>query len=390
MNRIALPSQARLKSSIAPRRRRPDADSVLRRLDEMCATLQPGDSIPTHTELMRRFDASERSVLRALDELQRVGKVVRRNGVGTFVADASSMAGNNGSVVPASVADSRTVIAIVKPDQSFFDHAIRLLFRQVEAADLSLASRFLDPATSTLPAAPAEASRPLGYILFRQDLLPLARQLQDAGNRVVLVGTPDAGAKLEVPNVYGDQQKGGYLATQHLIELGHRRVAFCGLPGTMQSRRWKGHERALADARRKGLEITSSVLFLEEVEQWKRVPEKAQQYFKSSNAPTGIVVWNDHEAIGVLSTLARAGIRVPEDVSIIGYDDLPEGRRVHPPLTTIDSAVEQQLQAALDILTDSAPVGSTHTVVVLPALVKRESCAAPSHKSVPVVAVEIS
>jgi LacI family transcriptional regulator len=118
------------------------------------------------------------------------------------------------------------------------------------------------------------------------------------------------------------------------------------------------------------------VLFLDEVESWKQSPEEAQQYFKRADAPTGIAVWNDHEAVGVLSALSRAGIRVPDHVSLVGYDDLPEGRRVHPPLTTVDSAVEQQLQAALDILTGDAPPSSTHTVVVLPALIKRESCAA--------------
>jgi GntR family transcriptional regulator of arabinose operon len=342
-------------------------------LDRFCESLAVGERIPTRAELVQKFNASERAVLRALDELEREGKIVRRQGSGVFVAERKTT--NDNGIVPQTITNQQTIVAIAKPDSSYYDHAMRLLFGYIENAGMSLACRFLDPATSTLTLPAEDAIKPRGYIVFRQDLLPLARQLQDAGNRVVLVGAPYVGTKPEVPNVYGDHQKGGYLAAQHLITLGHRHIAFCGTRDTLQTRRWKGYERAIADAQRKGLDIASSVLFLEEAEEWEQSSEKAREYFARADAPTGIAVWNDHEATGLLSSLTRARIRVPEDVSLVGYDDLPEGRRVHPPLTTVDSALEQQLQAALDILTDESPIARTHTVVVLPALVKRESCA---------------
>src|SRR5437763_1437464 len=98
-------------------RTRSNAARVLQVIEELCASLDIGDRLPTHTELMRRFGASERAVLRALDELQRAGKIVRRNGVGTFVTDAR-LPGS--SATPITGTDGRTVVAVAQPDQSFF------------------------------------------------------------------------------------------------------------------------------------------------------------------------------------------------------------------------------------------------------------------------------
>jgi hypothetical protein len=149
-------------------------------------------------------------VLRALDELEREGRIIRRQGSGVFVAQRK--ANNSNGIIPTTLTDNRTIVAIAKPDSSYFDHAMRLLFGHVENAGMSLACRYLDPATSTLSLPADDAVKPRGYIVFRQDLLPLARQLQDAGNRVVMVGTPYVDQTPEVPNVYSDHQKGGSLA----------------------------------------------------------------------------------------------------------------------------------------------------------------------------------
>ena len=79
----------------------------------------------------------------------------------------------------------------------------------------------------------------------------------------------------------------------------------------------------------------------------------------------------------MLSLLSYVGIRVPQDVSIIGYDNLPEGQRVHPLLSTVDTAVEQQLQVAVKLLAQPAPPSPSHTIVVLPTLLQRESTLPP-------------
>jgi len=220
---------------------------------------------------------------------------------------------------------------------------------------------------------PHSTDSPCGYIVFRHDFQPLAKRLLDAGHRVVLVGALDANALPDVPNVFGDQEQGGYLATQHLLELGHRKLAFFGDSRVMRTQRWSGHQRALREARRSGLEFAASYFNLEEIELWRGDLARARAYFASPEAPTGIVAWNDHEAVGLLTLMQRIGVRVPEDVSLVGYDNLPEGRHVHPTLTTLDTALTAQVKAALSLLTREVPAPATFQTVVMPTLIRRES-----------------
>ena len=82
-----------------------------------------------------------------------------------------------------------------------------------------------------------------------------------------------------------------------------------------------------------------------------------------------MVVWNDHEAVRLATVLSRAGVRVPEQVSLVGYDNLPESSLIYPLLTTIDQAIGQQLRLALRLLTQPVP----------PAPLAHDPCDADTH-----------
>lgn len=356
-----------------------DAGQVLEALEDFCQSLHPGDLVPSHVELMRRFDASERSVRWALDELRRQGKIVRRRGARTFVAEPRVAAKSGNAVAqPAHMVDSsRTVVAIATPDHSLFDQAMKLLLEKAQSAELSILCHLLPgpgSATTWLPALPEE---PLGYIVFRGDALPLAERLQSEGHRVVLVGTPTVDVTPNVPTVHGDHDMGGYLACKHLIELGHRRIGHCGSPNATNSLRWQGHQRAIAEAARRGIEIQNSLVYQDDILSWKEKPIVGAAFFRSADAPTALTVWNDHEAVILMALLARLGLRVPDDISIVGYDNLPEGQVTHPALTTVDSSIDQQLQAAINLLTKPQMPTGPYQLVTLPILIPRESSAPP-------------
>src|SRR5205823_8027059 len=141
-----------------------------------------------------------------------------------------------------------------------------------------------------------------------------------------------------------------YLATRHLLQLGHRRLAYIrGNPpayaSLLRSFRWRGHERALEEARRKGLEVRCVMLDGQTVEPWHRDPALAAEYFRRPGAPTGLLLWNDSEAIPLLNILQHAGLQVPGDVSVVGYDALPEGAVGFPALTTVDQHLGTQLRS---------------------------------------------
>jgi DNA-binding LacI/PurR family transcriptional regulator len=357
------------RTAVGRTARRADRQRVLRALEEFCASLQPGDRIPTHTTLMRQFDASERTVQAALEILQVQGRIVRKNGVGTFVAQPD--------VVSVGKTD-RTLVVVARPDHSFFDRFLDLLFRYAEAGDLNLICQPVE-AMDSRSLLLANTLHPLGFLLFGYPLAPLALQLQQHGNRVVLIGAPPADVTPEVPCIYNDHEHGGYLTTMHLIELGHRRLAYAqvGMTDLLQNRRWRGHQRALGEARRMGFALETTLVSQEQTESWETRPEQAAEYFARLDAPTALVAWNDHEALRLLSTLTRAGISVPAQVSLVGYDALPKGKVSHPPLTTVDHGMRQQLVAAIDLLTRSEPVPAAHSLVFMPTLILGQSAAPP-------------
>ena len=356
--------------------RRVESARVMQALDQFCASLQAGDRVPTHSELMRQFGASERTVLRSLDELQRQGRIVRKHGAGTFIADGGSISSSS-RPVPA----SRTIVAVAMPDRSFFDRCMEQLYQYAAAADLGLVCRPLDPERDTSAFTPAALGWPLGFVLFGYALLPLARRIQSDGGRVVIVGTPPLGETPGLPCVYGAQEQGGYLSTKHLIDLGHRRISFITSVGDIyKSFRWQGVQRALREAQRFGQQAEVSVVDRTVVDDWRGDISHASAFIRRADAPTAIMAWNDHEAARILSLLLKAGVDVPGEVSLIGYDALPEGELVHPTLTTVDPYLGQLLQMAVNLLTQET-AATSHTAVVIPSLIPRDSTAPPKRQN---------
>jgi DNA-binding LacI/PurR family transcriptional regulator len=350
--------------------RRNESARVMQALDDLCVSLAPGDRVPTHVELMRRFKASERMVLRGLDEMRRQGRIVRRHGAGTFIADQPS-------VVASDEKAARTIVAIAQPDRAFFDQCMNQLYEYANAAGLSLLCQPLDLARDSSPLSLTSFGNPLGFIFFGNQMIPLARNIQKQNARVVLLGTPPAGEILDIPCVHGAQEHGGYLCAKYLLDLGHRRLAF--VPSTMditRSHRWQGMQRALREARRGGAIADITIVDIQERDSWRDSPERAAAYIRRADGPTGILSWNDHECARLLSILLRADVQIPGEVSLVGYDALPEGELVSPALTTINPFLGQLLQIAISILLQP-DIPASHTSVVMPTLVIRDSTAPP-------------
>jgi DNA-binding LacI/PurR family transcriptional regulator len=155
--------------------------------------------------------------------------------------------------------------------------------------------------------------------------------LEENGLPAVLVARSVEGAK--VPVFRGDDSYGVGLATNHLISLGHRRIAMIG--GTDQTStgrdRYHGYVAAMEKA---GLPLGRD---------W-RIPgprtkqagfEVAGQFLALPDKPTAAVCWNDLVAIGLMNGIARAGLRPGVDISVTGYDDLEEAAIATPALTTV-------------------------------------------------------
>ncbi|MFZ6719835.1 LacI family DNA-binding transcriptional regulator [Undibacterium sp. Ji49W] len=130
-----------------------------------------------------------------------------------------------------------------------------------------------------------------------------------------------------------DNEHGAYLATRHLIELGHRRIAFVTGPAnnTDALERQEGYQRALQESNiafEENLVVEGNFHEASGLMAINRLLETQQQF-------SAVFAANDLSAYGVRLGLYRKGIRVPEDISLIGFDDLPSSLYTTPPLTTI-------------------------------------------------------
>lgn len=201
------------------------------------------------------------------------------------------------------------------------------------------------------------------------------RVAEENGLPAVLIARDVDGA--DVPVFRGDDAYGTALATNHLISLGHKRIAMIG--GTDQTStgrdRYLGYARAMEAA---GLEVGPS---------WRIAGprtkqggfEAAGQFLALKDRPTAACCWNDLVAIGLMNGIARAGLTPGVDISVTGYDDLEEAAIATPALTTVWNGQRevgrQAARALLDKLADKA-IKPSHELIK-PELHVRQSTARP-------------
>jgi LacI family transcriptional regulator len=154
---------------------------------------------------------------------------------------------------------------------------------------------------------------------------------------------------VNAPSVMPDDVTGGYTATQHLIDLGHERIAYINGEQSYQAsiRRFEGYCKALKDA---GLPFDSSLVHLSNSWFEEGGYDGAKVLMQLPDPPTAIFCANDELAIGALEAIKELGLRVPDDVSLIGYDDRPEAAHKRPALSTVALPFYDMGKLALNLL----------------------------------------
>lgn len=185
------------------------------------------------------------------------------------------------------------------------------------------------------------------------------------------------GRKLESKNVISlnvDNSIGGYMATNHLIQQGHRRIVHLqGITSHIDAQqRVEGYKRALTDA---GIPINEKLIRRGEFEM-KDSFEAVSRLIKEKHSFSAIFAANDQSAYGAMQALYQHNIRVPQDVSVIGFDDLILSSYFIPPLTTIKQPLEGIGQAAVLTLLDMIN-GNKQAHRVPPVELKKRDSTAP-------------
>jgi DNA-binding LacI/PurR family transcriptional regulator len=157
------------------------------------------------------------------------------------------------------------------------------------------------------------------------------RSLQEYGLPIVVVNNQSAEDFLY--SIYNDNEYGIRQAVRHLVDLGHRRIAYLGnrQGGRTTHERENGYR---AEMRLAGLSIPDEYVCTGPDSTPQGGLTGVQHLLALPERPTGIVCYNDHMAIGVYSALYHAGLRVPQDVSVVGFDDIFVSAYLIPPLTT--------------------------------------------------------
>lgn len=182
-----------------------------------------------------------------------------------------------------------------------------------------------------------------------------------------------------VPSIVAENWRGAHDATRYLLQLGHRRIGFITGSldmGVCAQDRLSAYKAALQEY---GLPVLPELIregnFLQPLGY-----SCAKELLNLEVPPTAIFASNDISAFGVMEAVRDQGLRIPRDISIIGFDDIPQSTHVHPPLTTVRQPLEEMGQRAARLLLNyiNNPNAEVECIELPTELVIRESCQAPN------------
>jgi len=216
----------------------------------------------------------------------------------------------------------------------------------------SYALHFISPLHGSLARAIGRATVDGVVIVGLSADHPEVGQIHAAGVPLVMV---DSSALPDQPSIEVDDRGGAHAAAEHLLNLGHRELLVVGVepppgarlePAGVMGRRLQGYVEALAE---RGIELPANAIVVGPatidggLAAVRRACEDGLRF-------TGVLAMSDVMAIGVLRAATELGLRVPEDLSVVGFDDIDISHHTNPPLTTVHQAIREKGESAVRVL----------------------------------------
>jgi LacI family transcriptional regulator len=182
---------------------------------------------------------------------------------------------------------------------------------------------------------------------------------------------------LPLDAVLADNEQGGYLAGQHLVELGHQRIGCIAPPrevGPSAGNRVTGFRRALSEA---GVELVDEAVIHSDF-RYTGGEAAMRELLKRNLSLTAVFATNDLMAAGAINTLHQADLQVPDDISVVGFDDSLQAVIMCPALTTIAQPITELGRASVSLLLEriKQPSAPPSRLLLPTKLIERESCRA--------------
>jgi len=309
---------------------------------------RPGDKLPSENELSEQFGLSRQTVRQSIGELVQEGWLSREQGKGTFVSRLSGerrTAGGNRTVgmITTYISDYIFPSIVRGVEAGLKEQGYRLLLsstdnrkdRERESLEMMLSQGVCGLIVE--PTRSAEGNPNFdAYMAMQYHGIPLL---------MINERYPD----LDCPVVKQDDEAGGRVATEHLLSLGHRRIAGFFKTDDLQGvNRMKGFVKA---HRERGILVDPELVVRYETEQREELPRAAlRELLNRTDRPTAIVCYNDQLAVALLDVVREADLRVPEDLSIIGYDDSFLATATEIKLTSVNHPKEELGEKAAQLL----------------------------------------
>ena len=332
--------------------------------------MSSGDRTPSMTDVARLADVSVMTVSRVINDHPRVSNATRAR-----VQAAIDELGYRANMAARTLAGGRSRVLGAISSETIFYGASRTLWGIEAAAKAS--GNFVNFATLGKPTAD-EMRTAINHLrdAHVEGIVVLAPMhssidaLADIELDVPLVVT--AGATDMATTVGIDQELGARLATRHLLSLGHHTVHHVRGP-----KGWVGAEARHRGWRRElrshGAEVTTCM-----VGDWTPASGyEAGKVIAADRRATAVFVANDEMALGLMLALHEAGLRVPDDISVVGFDDIPESGFFIPPLTTVHQDFTEVGRRSVERLLRLIDGDDVDPITIEPTLVVRSSTAAP-------------
>lgn len=338
---------------------------------------KPGEYIPSERELCEKYKLSRTTVRRAISQLIDEELLFSIPGTGTFVSEFASI-----KLKPESKKKkSRNIGCFVKSphsplDSPYYGKIFRSMQEEIIGRRYALLFHYF-MAEKVHELLRMVKEKELGGVILIGNISKSAI-LEFHKKKVLFILVDNYPHNLDVTTIIPDNRKGTYDAVKYLIKLGHRRIAFLTAPldEPVSKERFEGYKMALSEA---------GIAFQDELV----VP--AHYYIeagylamlkvlKIKPLPTAIFAINDACAIGAMKAIReKSNLKIPKDISIVGFDDIDWALHTNPPLTTV--RIEKERTGALAAKNIIELVENEHylpTRIVTPTpLIVRQSCSSP-------------
>lgn len=343
------------------------------------------EKLPSENEIVKQFAMSRQTIRQALGELEQEGWLYKEQGKGTFVAQQSTnhtRSSHNGmtiGLITTYISDYIFPTIVRGVEASVREEGARLILASTDneknKEKQSLESMLREQLTGLIiePTKSAAGNPNFSYFLALDSL------------QIPYVMLNERYSEVDAPCLRMDDELGGYLAAEHLLELGHTRIAgFFKTDDFQGIKRMKGFVRAFKE---RGLPLKSDHILRYSTEQKDSLPLEILTELLSASLedrPTALVCYNDELAVRLLDVIRQFELQIPTDLSMIGFDDSNLAIATEVKLTTLTHPKTKMGHDAVSMLLNMVKHGTNMKIedkVYEPELIVRESTCSPKEET---------